>query len=753
MKKLSITCLLALLLSQTIFAQSASKFNLDFEKVNETATHPLKWDMAFRAGRADGYIVKLDSKIVKSGKYAVTIYPDDKAKNATFGACDYVIPATYSGSKIELRGYLKTKNVSKDGHAGIWLRIDGDDGMLQFDNMRKQKITGTNDWKEYSVQLPLPEEATKIHVGALLIGKGQIWADNLRLFIDGKPIEKAPTRKLKTYPARVDTAFYGGSKISIAQLSSQQIANLSLLGKVWGFVKYYNHQIAKGKYNMDSELFRILPQVLASKSTNQRDQVLSKWINKFGKNPICKDCKTTFGKNVKQTPDIAWTKNKKLSPELRKQLAYLFKNRNQGKHYYIDMTRNVGNPVVKNEEAYNKLKYPDAGYRLLTLYRYWNIIQYFFPYKYAIDKDWNKVLDELVPEFVAAKDALAYHLVVQKMVANIEDSHGFLREKYGILRAHQGKYQAPVQVTFIKDKPVITNYYNQKLGKATGLQIGDVITAINGQSIKQIMKAKFPFIAASNRTIKLRNLSRFLLRSSKEKLSLKVKRGKKKLAFTIDLQPLMGINRRIDFSHSQPKNSYRLINKDVGYIHLGKIQKKEVDPAFKLFAKTKGLVIDIRNYPSDFPIFAISRHLYPESKPFVKFAVGHVNTPGLFTMGTPLSAGSKNKDYYQGKVVIIINEISQSSAEYHSMAFRNAPKAVVIGSTTAAADGNVSSFSLPGGFKTWITGIGVYYPDGTETQRVGIVPDVEVRPTIQGIKAGKDELLDKALEIIHKKSK
>jgi C-terminal processing protease CtpA/Prc len=48
-----------------------------------------------------------------------------------------------------------------------------------------------------------------------------------------------------------------------------------------------------------------------------------------------------------------------------------------------------------------------------------------------------------------------------------------------------------------------------------------------------------------------------------------------------------------------------------------------------------------------------------------------------------------------------------------------------------------------------ISGIGVYYPDGTETQRVGIVPDIEIRPTIGGIRNGKDELLEKAIELIN----
>jgi C-terminal processing protease CtpA/Prc len=48
-----------------------------------------------------------------------------------------------------------------------------------------------------------------------------------------------------------------------------------------------------------------------------------------------------------------------------------------------------------------------------------------------------------------------------------------------------------------------------------------------------------------------------------------------------------------------------------------------------------------------------------------------------------------------------------------------------------------------------MTGIGVYYPDGRETQRIGIVPDIEIKPTIEGLKLKRDEVLEKAIEVIN----
>jgi C-terminal processing protease CtpA/Prc len=82
------------------------------------------------------------------------------------------------------------------------------------------------------------------------------------------------------------------------------------------------------------------------------------------------------------------------------------------------------------------------------------------------------------------------------------------------------------------------------------------------------------------------------------------------------------------------------------------------------------------------------------------------------------------------------------------MAFRAAPNAVVVGSTTAGADGNVSPIPLPGGLRSAISGIGVFYPDKKPTQRIGIVADIEARPTVQGIRDGRDEVLEAAIRRI-----
>lgn len=393
------------------------------------------------------------------------------------------------------------------------------------------------------------------------------------------------------------------------------------------------------------------------------------------------------------------------------------------------------------------MKYPDAGFRLLSLYRYWNIIQYYFPYKNLIEEDWKNVLSEFIPKFLESKDENEYTLTVLELIGRVHDTHANIWGGNQTLKSHFGLRYASVELTFIESKPVVSGFYDEKLGKETGLEIGDIISSINNRPVEEIIKENVKYAPASNYTTKLRDIATNLLRTSDTIINIEFIRSDKRESKTLNTYSSKEIN--IYSKYQVTDTCFKLINKDIAYINNGSLKREYLPKIWKEIENTKGLIIDIRNYPSDFPIYALSSYLMPKSTPFVKFTNGSIENPGLFTFTKSLNAGKKNKNYYKGKVIILINEISQSSAEFHTMAYRVNPNSTVIGSTTAGADGNVSQFYLPGGISSMISGIGVYYPEGKETQRIGIVPDIELKPTIQGIKEGKDELLDKAIEIIN----
>ena len=539
------------------------------------------------------------------------------------------------------------------------------------------------------------------------------------------------------------------------------ITNLELLGKIWGFLKYHHPEVGKGKYDWDDELFQFLPEFMNVKDTRQRDESLLRWIEKYGELPVCTTCKETA--DAYQKPDFSWVENGNMSAVLKKKIKEIYQNRHQGTHYYIKKAYYDGNPEFINEQPYST-SFPDQNLRLLALYRYWNIIQYFFPYKYLTDKNWDEVLREYIPKFINAKTALEYQLTILQLASETNDTHArhFLgANEIDLLR---GTRYAPFRVRFIENKLTVTDYFKPELKETAGLEIGDFITHINGKEIEYIIDSIKSYYPASNEAARMYYIATDLVRSNNHSIHIVYNSSG-----TIKQKELT-LYERSDLNMNEISNklSYDsiMIDKDsmfIGYITLETINETEISHIKKSFMNAKGIIIDIRNYPATFVPFSLGNYFTSKRKPFARFTTANLNNPGEFNFSRNVSfldndAGNRyssnifetprSEKYFQGKLVVIVNEETISQAEYTAMAFRAGDNTVIIGSQTQGADGNVSFIPLPGGLKAGISGIGVYYPDGRGTQRIGIVPDIEVKPTIQGIREGRDELLEKAIEII-----
>ncbi|MES2515783.1 MAG: S41 family peptidase [Bacteroidota bacterium] len=715
------------------------KFNFDFESIY--AKMPVGW----KNFGGEGYGIYLDSVLKKNGKYSAVI--ESNVGTPDFKAWAFTLPENYSGKKIKLSGFIKTENVT-EGYAGLWMRIDPNIG---FDNMNKRGISGTTDWTKCEITLDMkPDQTKKIVIGGLLVGKGKMWLDDLSVSIDGKDIKLLPPLEMKSTLAEKDSAFKNGSKLVIESINAFQIQNLKTLALVWGFVKYYHPQVAMGNHNWDYELLRVLPAIINSKSKPSRDSVLVNWINKLGKFEKNESQKSRAEKGaIKINPDLDWISTSGLSSELSSLLISVKNANRSGENYYISLEDNVKNPNFKNEEPYASMKYPDAGFRLLSVYRYWNIIHYYFPYKNLIEGDWKDVLQEFIPKVVDAKNETEYTLTILELIGRIKDTHANIWGGNAVLNKYLGEKYAMAKADFIEDQLVVTGYYDDSLHNTVGLVRGDIILKINSKSVNQLIAEKLKYTPASNYPTQLRDLAKDLLRSNDSTIAIEYLTNGKTQQATLKTYPSSKI-------YGSKKNKvadtcFRMITKDIAYVNNGSLKNAYLKHMWKTIENTKGLIIDDRNYPTDFVIYALSNYLMPEKTNFVEFTNGSITEPGLFAFAKTYSVGKKNSNSYKGKIIILVNETSQSSAEFHAMAYRVHPNATVIGSTTAGADGNVSVFYLPGGIRTMISGIGVYYPNGKETQGVGIVPDIEIKPTIKGIKEGKDEVLEKAIELINTK--
>lgn len=686
--------------------------------------------------------VQVDGNVAHGGQHSVRIEPKAGGEQS-FSTLTKTLPMDFAGSSIEWRGFMKTEDVSD--FAGLWMREDKDGATAEFDNMQKRNIKGTTDWTEYSITLPVHEGAQRLVLGALVSGTGKAWVDDLELLVDGKPISQAPKVEVATSVLDTDHQFDGGSGVAISDLTPVQVENLALLGKVWGFLKYYHPQVTGGKLHWDYELFRILPAVLAAPDRVAARDVLFHWVNGLGPVEACRQCEKLDLVGLELRPDLDWLEDQVLlGNELSKALISIEQNRGDANQFYVSVAPGVGNPMFEHELSYTHIKYPDAGFQLLALYRLWNMIEYWAPYRDIVGEDWNGVLRGFIPRIALAKTSEDYQRELMALIAMVHDTHANLWSSLSV-RPPVGECRLPVNMRFIGTSAVVSGFSSADAGAKTGLKLGDVVTDVDGQAVEMLVAQWTPYYADSNEAARLRDMARAMTNGPCGAVKLGVRRGNDSVAVEAARVPAAGMT--VSSTHDLAGDTFKLLSPDVAYLKLSSVRAAEIDRYLTQAAQTKGMIVDIRNYPSEFVVFALGSHFVEKNTDFVKVTIGDLANPGAFHWGATLKL-TPSLPHYAGKIVVLVDEVTQSSAEYTTMAFRASPQTVVLGSTTAGADGNVSAIPLPGGFRGMISGIGVFYPDGRPTQQIGIIPDKTVRPTIEGIRDGRDEMLEEGVRQI-----
>jgi len=686
--------------------------------------------------------VLVDDKLFHSGQHSVRI--ELKAGTADgFGVITKSLPLEFSGKVIELHGFLRTENVT--GFAGLWMREDMDGNRVEYDNMQSRQLKGTTDWTEYIITLPVHPGAQKLLFGAIAIGSGKVWVDDLQLLVDGKPPSQAPKEDNSSVIEK-DHQFDGGSGIALPSLTQIQIDNLAMLGKVWGFLKYEHPLVTSGKFHWDYELFRILPAILAAPDRTSAQLALVHWINGLGTIQPCNPCAVLDEKEVQLRPDVGWIADETLlGKDLVKILQFVHQNRLPEKQFYVSLAPGVKNPLFEHEQKYEGIKFPDAGFQILALYRFWNIIEYWSPNRNIVGEDWNGMLREFLPRIALAKTSDDYQLQMMAMIALDHDTHANLWSSLKV-RPPVGECMLPLNLRFIGHSAVIYSFASVDTTATDGFKVGDVITDLDGHSVEDLVRAWTPFYADSNQAARLRDIAQAMTNGSCGSASIGLRRGTESLTVKATRIPVAGMT-AISSTHDLPGETFRLLTDQVAYLKLSSAKIADVDHYFQLAEKTKGLIVDIRNYPSEFVAYALGSHLVVQPTLFARITTSNLSSPGEFHWDHSASL-QPSQPHYAGKVILLIDEISQSQAEFTAMALRSSPNAVVIGSTTSGADGNMSQIPLPGGLSSAISGTGVFYPDGKPTQQIGIVPDKTFTPTIEGISAGRDEVLEEAVRQI-----
>jgi len=403
---------------------------------------------------------------------------------------------------------------------------------------------------------------------------------------------------------------------------------------------------------------------------------------------------------------------------------------------------------ARDDLDYADQAYPSRELRMLAGIRLWAVLDNFFPYRYLI-ADWDAALRDALPQLAGVADRDAYRRVLRQMSVRAGDGHIGVRPAVPDAAA-KGRGGLPAIATrLVEGKLAVVRLLDAAEAKKQGLALGDVVETIDGKPAAQVLAAgRAEMSASTDEARDQRIAAQALAGDDGTSVALGVRGGDGTLR-TVTLARSMANASALWAKSTSPH--WKKLPGNVGYVDLTALLVPEVGPMFEDLKGTRAIVFDMRGYPNGTAWSIAPRINTKKAKygaqflqPLAVGAGGEIADQRIRFLQT-IPELPKDAWIYTGKIVVLIDDRAISQSEHSCLFFESAAGATFIGSPTHGANGDVTVMRLPGGLRMSFTGQEVRHVDGRQLQRLGIQPDVVVRPTLAGLRAGKDDVLERAL--------
>ena len=531
---------------------------------------------------------------------------------------------------------------------------------------------------------------------------------------------------------------------------SRAVGNLETLCRVWGYAKYHHPFFCDTlcRVDVDSALFALLPRVVhADRETRNRH--LLDWVRSLGDyTPNRVEYEQALASyDLVGTSDLGWTADTTLlGGELSKLLQEL-RYAERDENYYLRMGTMENGAGYHYLSLSNERSYPtqqmDSGLNLLTLFRLWNVIEYYAPNRSLTLHPWEEVLTSYIPRMGVETDPVRFSRLYFRLIRELNDGHA-----YAPIEMLFGQRMLPVW-PLQADGRLFVGHSDDR-----ALKRGDEVVAIDGEPISERLELLREYASRSNEASLRQALRYYGLCTRRDTAEVVRRRAGSCDTLRVATVPYGSVSPIYDPAQlAQPP--FRLLADSVGYIYAGTFSREHLAEVGQTLPRTRALIIDLRTYPLNVDgalIALIGQSLRTESVVVRQALYQTLALPGLFYRQEQWlfedfgEVAARCTEPYKGRVILLVDELTQSNPEFKAMAFQSCPQTLTIGSPTSGATGSIVWIPLPGQI-TSFSGVGVLYPDGTPTQTVGVRLDVEVLPTAEGLQAGRDEVLERALEL------
>lgn len=415
----------------------------------------------------------------------------------------------------------------------------------------------------------------------------------------------------------------------------------------------------------------------------------------------------------------------------------------------LPMALRVPLPKATERERMPRRAYPlrtpnphDRATRLATVVQLWTTVQHFYPYGPETRLNWDAELVRALRS--AATDATLPQVdaTFARMAAALKDGQATVSSFTGLLRR-----PLPLALASVGDTVVVAHVAD---AAATALRRGDVVLAFDG----------VPTAAALAREEALQSAATPWHRRRRALAVLAQARGGPQGQYlTLRVRPAAGgparevrVMAAAQAVRAPRPDSIAELRPGVLYVDLERVTTRDLDALLPRLAGARGIVFDARGglggvaWPRLLARFAERRMSTPRfDVPVVTLPDGYGwnwidRTPSLDAVAPRLTA---RVAWIADAGVVGLAETMLGVVERYRLG-------VIVGEPTAGTNGVVNALLLPTGGRLQFTGMKVRRHDGTPHHGVGIRPAVRVRPTLAGLAAGRDELLEKAVEVVGK---
>lgn len=374
----------------------------------------------------------------------------------------------------------------------------------------------------------------------------------------------------------------------------------------------------------------------------------------------------------------------------------------------------------------------DPAVRTAAVVVAWNVFQHFYPYFDVVETDWAAVLEESLGKAQHDASAADTHKTLQRMVSALHDGHGWVQSP-------SVKKKQRVRASFQRVEGSVTVL---RAAQGDGLVPGDVVRTVEGRDVEAILEElRTEFSGSPHRVERvLLGSSVFTLGESGSTARFGIERDGVRMEVESQRR-----NWQDPTTHQHPP--IEALKGGVWYVDLSRAPWESIEAKLNLLAAAPGVVFDLRGYPKG-ANSKILGHLLTgmvrQDWMFVPEIIrpDHVEPSGWDGEGWMLFA---SQPHIEGKVVFLTGPGAISYAESVLGYVAGQGLGEIVGSPSAGANGNVNPFTTPGGYQITWTGMRVLGHDGGQHHGIGVAPTVVVAPTLQGVRAGIDEVFERGV--------